>query len=90
MACMHITTSTAYRRRMWRMYTYVRTYNGAWPYGLWPSMAHMHFLTDHMTHLIIAVAIDLAGSQYIDYANTFTHAHLRLTSISLAKLSSKL
>ena len=22
-----------------------------------------------------AVAIDPAGSQYIDYANTFTHAH---------------
>ena len=37
-----------------------------------------------------AVAIDPAGSQYIDYANAFTHAHLRLASISLAKLSSKL
>ena len=37
----------------------------------------------------IAVAIDLAGSQYIDYTDAFTHAHLLLFRISLAKLSSK-
>ena len=36
------------------------------------------------------VAIDPEGSQYIEYANAFTHAHLGLASISLAKLSSKL
>ena len=40
---------------------------------------------------IYAMAIDPAGNQYnIDYANVFTHAHLRLASISLTKLSGKL
>ena len=46
--------------------------------------------TTGLTDLYYAVTIDPAGSQYIDYANAFTHAHLRLASISLAKLSSKL
>ena len=35
------------------------------------------------------VAIDPAGSQYIDYADTFTHAYSRLACISLTKRYSK-
>ena len=69
--------------RIRRTYTYVRI------------MAHGH-MADMAQHSARALpyrsydlfnyralwpAIDPAGSQYIDYANTFTHAHLRLARI---------
>ena len=54
------------------------------------TLLQYSFNHDCIDDFIHTVAIDPAGSQYIDYTNALTHVHLRLASISLAKLSSKL